>query len=128
MSLCFKSILLLRLGITLAILIGSVSAQQGNYDLVVNGVKIQGTLLVDGGVNKIAINGVVQLGWTWSVLDTDGDTKADDVRVADPGGGKLDLVNAADAGATDGTTHDGNGAYNPTGNPPHPNQNGTWKR
>jgi hypothetical protein len=118
----------LRLGLVLLLLVGAAVGQAGNIEITIGADTFAGTLLVDGGVHKVAINGVVMQGWTWVVMDTDGDGLDDDVRVTEPGGGILDLADAGNPANNPGTSHDGNAPYNPTGNPPHPNQIGTWKR
>jgi hypothetical protein len=119
---------LLFMAMVMAGFSATAAAQAGNYAVEVNGTAFDGTLLIDGGVNKVAVNGVVMQGWSWIVIDTDGDGKADDVRISEPGGGVLDLVDAGDASETAGTTHDGGQPYNPGGSPPHPNENGKWSR
>ncbi|MGK0156345.1 MAG: hypothetical protein ACI9SE_003313 [Neolewinella sp.] len=96
--------------VVMLVFVSSVTAQ-GVYHIKVGALNFY-PHLDTAGVVRIEAGGPVLPGWSWEVIDTDGDGKVDDVRISDPGNGKLDLPDGGGASTGDnGDIHDGSVAY-----------------
>jgi hypothetical protein len=99
---------------------------QGRYDITPPSGPVKKVTLATVAGHRVVIDesGNEVPGATWEVLDADTDGKADDIRITESSGGKLDMPNGAlGTGIDDGDCHDGNVAY-----PGNKIPNCTWER